>query len=70
VQLKTGWRRKWFRLTPHRHLPRTAASNGNTVFVRKKAEVETRVKEAPRFKLVNGEIYKPYKSMAFYMVFW
>ena len=39
-----------------RHLTDVAASNGNTVFVRNKADVETRVKAAPRFKLVNGSI--------------
>lgn len=31
-------------------------ASGNTVFVRDKAAVEARVKAAPRFRLVNGEI--------------
>ena len=39
-----------------RRLVDVSKSNGNTVFVRNKAEVESRVKAAPRFKLVNGDI--------------
>ena len=39
-----------------RRLVDVSASNGNTVFVRNRAEVETRVKAAPRFRLVNGVI--------------
>jgi FkbM family methyltransferase len=39
-----------------RQLIDVSASNGNTVFVRGKAEVESRVKSAQRFKLVNGDI--------------
>jgi len=39
-----------------RRLVDVRASSGNTVFVRDKAAVEARVKAAPRFRLVNGEI--------------
>ena len=31
-------------------------ASGNTVFVRDRAAVEARVKSAPKFRLVNGEI--------------
>ena len=39
-----------------RRLVDVTDASGNTVFVRGKADVEARVKAAPRFRLVNGEI--------------
>lgn len=39
-----------------RRLVDVMATSGNTVFVRDKAAAEARVKGAPKFRLVNGEI--------------